>query len=127
MPQSQSEIIPLSDSRIVAGIGGPELRALAVVVILDGVLQATVRIGKSALIEGSCALHEKRFHQHAGIVRPLGEFRSVGSEGQGPLQFAADQAPFPQTQQNSELLLRIPKTCARSRACCNVGPTSGAA
>ena len=107
VPQCQREIVTVRYARVVAGVGGPELGALAVVVGGQGFLAACTGAGKLTAVKHCGARHEQGFHEHAGVVPAFCERHSVGGQVHGQPQIAAHESPLPHAQHDPEQLFRI--------------------
>ena len=96
----------VADAGVLAGERGPGARAVAVVEFQStsavglggGELSATHRCDSG---------EEQRLHEHAGVVRPLGERHGFGSQGGAEPQFGTDETPDHNPPHDREQLGRL--------------------
>ena len=127
VPQGQGEIAAVRHAGVVTGISSPELRLFAILVAGQCLFEVGAGARELPTVEHRNARHEERFHQHAGVVQPLRQLHSFGSEVHAHPQVGAHDPPLPYAQHDPEQLPRIIDPPAQFRARCRIGPTSGAA
>ena len=102
----------MADAGVLAGELGPGARQGAVIEF-----QSTSAMGLgggelSATHRRDCG-EEQRLHEHAGVVRPLGECHRFGSQGGAEPQFGTDETPGHSPPHDGEELGRISDPLAK--------------
>ena len=98
----------MGDAGVVAGVGGPELCALAVVVVGHCSRAVITGAGEIPTVEHRQTRHEQRFHQHAGVVQRPDKLHRFGCQVHAQPEVAAHHVPRTVAPHDPELLRRLP-------------------
>ena len=86
----------MGDAGIVSRVDAPLPGKFAIVVGRQGLLMMRTRARELATRTEQChSRHEERFHEHAGVIHPLGKRHPLRGQLLGEADVTAHQTPFP--------------------------------